>query len=676
MPRSVGAASRVRVRGIALLVVGLLVVPNGAVAAPAPDHGPTAGGTTVSGAVPAPPVELTTVAAGRNHAVALGSDGLAYAWGDSTFGQLGNGTTTRSLVPVPVRVPGGVTFTAVSVGLNHSLALGTDGLTYAWGNGSDGRLGNGTTASSSVPVPVSVPDGVTFTSVSAGLAHSVATGSDGLTYAWGDGSDGRLGNGTTASSSVPVPVSVPDGVTFTAVSVGDAHSVATGSDGLTYAWGNGGSGRLGNGTTASSSVPVPVSAPDGVTFTAVFAGSAHSVASGSDGLTYAWGYAASGQLGNFSVTARSVPVLVSVPEGVTFTVASVGADHAVAFGSDGLTYAWGSGVNGQIGNGTASAAFVPRVVSVPDGVAFTAVFAGGDRSVAFGSDGLTYAWGAGTAGQLGNGTTVTSTVPVLVSTEVAVTAVRFGGVPGTGLTQREGAWTVTTPPRCGPVDVEVTYTQVGRTFTRTTPEGFTFGDPPTVVTHPVGADLPAGGGEVELTATADGDPAPDLQWQRAPVGTEDWTDIPAATTSPLRTTITTSTDVRAVFSSCFATVATSTATITVAPVVGPTLSGEPPAGLVGVDYRYAFTVTGDPAPTVRHAGGDLPDGLGLDPATGVLSGTPARRGTYDFTLTATNGSVADGTVSETTASFTIVVAQPRPVHLVLTPRVQVVADLP
>ena len=107
---------------------------------------------------------------------------------------------------------------------------------YSWGNNQDGQLGIGNTTNSTTPVKVQLPSGVSATAVAAGAGHSLAAGSDGKLYAWGLNANGELGNGTTTPSSTPIVVSMPAGVTATAVSAGAGHSVALGSDGNVYDW--------------------------------------------------------------------------------------------------------------------------------------------------------------------------------------------------------------------------------------------------------------------------------------------------------------------------------------------------------------------------------------------------------------------------------------------------------
>ena len=111
--------------------------------------------------------------------LALDSTGSrAWAWGFNGNGELGDGTTTGpdscysdhpcSLTPVPVSMPGGVIFTSVSAGNSVSVALDSTGHAWAWGFDSDGELGDGTTTDSSIPVAVSMPPGVTFGQITAG----------------------------------------------------------------------------------------------------------------------------------------------------------------------------------------------------------------------------------------------------------------------------------------------------------------------------------------------------------------------------------------------------------------------------------------------------------------------------------------------------------------------------
>jgi alpha-tubulin suppressor-like RCC1 family protein len=329
----------------------------------------------------AAPLALNTLDA--SSARAAGTEAL-YAFGDDTDGALGNGTTTDADVPTLITLPGSVTPTGGAAGGDHSLVIGSNGLLYAWGLGTDGQLGNGTTTTSSAPVQVSLPPGVVPVAVAAGNDHSLALGSNGTLYAWGYNGFGQLGNGTTTNEDSPVAVTFPSGVTATAVSAGTNFSVALGSDGNVYAWGDGNVGALGDGSMNESKTPVKVSLPSGVTASAIAAGGSFGMAIGSNGTLYSWGDGDNDQLGNGTSTFSDTPVVVQMPSGVTASVISAGGQHALAIGSNDLLYAWGEDADGQLGNGVIKNEKVPVVVSMPTGVTAVAIAGGLDHSLAIG----------------------------------------------------------------------------------------------------------------------------------------------------------------------------------------------------------------------------------------------------------------------------------------------------
>jgi len=381
-------------------------------------------------------VALVGLGTWSSFARADGGPGSVLAWGYNGYGELGNGTITSSNVPVAVSagaIPPGTTITQIAAGRDHSLALSSSGQLYAWGDNEDGELGNGTETASSVPVAVSAPPGTTFVQIAAEDDGSLALSSTGQVYAWGYNGQGELGDGSTTNSDTPVAVSagaIPGGTTITQIAGGGSHSLALSSTGQLYTWGLNEYGQLGDSTITNSSVPVAVSAgaiPAGATITQIAAGALHSLALSSTGQLYTWGLNVYGQLGDGTTTNSDVPVAVSagaIPAGATITQIAAGALHSLALSSTGQLYTWGLNEYGQLGDGSTTNSSVPVAVSagaIPAGATITQIAGGEYHSLALSSTGQLYAWGKNANGELGDGTNSNSSVPVATSLPAGTT---------------------------------------------------------------------------------------------------------------------------------------------------------------------------------------------------------------------------------------------------------------
>jgi alpha-tubulin suppressor-like RCC1 family protein len=237
----------------------LALLNNGTVMAwGANEFGQLGNGSTTGSYIPALVSGLSgvsAISAGTNHSLALLSNGTVVSWGANEFGQLGNGRTTGSDVPVAVSGLSGVTAVSSSGSTGsgeHSLALLSNGTVMSWGANGSGQLGNGSTTGSDVPVAVNGLSGVI--AIAAGGEHSLALLNNGTVMAWGGNELGQLGNGSTTGSDVPVAVNGLSGVT--AVSAGDFYSLALLSNAKLAGWGRNASGELGNGTFTGTDVPV------------------------------------------------------------------------------------------------------------------------------------------------------------------------------------------------------------------------------------------------------------------------------------------------------------------------------------------------------------------------------------------------------------------------------------
>ena len=316
----------------------------------------------------------------------------------------------------------------ISAGVGQTCAI-EYGLGYCWGQNVDGELGNATTSSSSVPVPVKATgalNGKPLTQISAGSQFNCALTSTGAAYCWGDNADGELGHGGTIESTVPIAVStsgVLHSKTLTQISAAGQTACALASTGAAYCWGDNANGQLGNGSLTSTAVPVAVStsgALNGKTLTQIAVGLDHTCALDSTGAAYCWGSNADGQLGNGSLTSSSVPVAVLASgalNGKTLTQITAGLDHTCALDSTGAAYCWG-GPGALLGSDSISSSDTPVAVSasgVLDGTILTQISTSDDHTCALASTGAAYCWGSGGSGQLGDASTGSTTVPAAVS---------------------------------------------------------------------------------------------------------------------------------------------------------------------------------------------------------------------------------------------------------------------
>ena len=295
------------------------------------------------------------VAAGNSHSLALTSDGSVWAFGDNGRGELGNGTTTNS--DVPVQVPGVAGVTQIAAGNGFSLALTSNGNVLTWGDDSYGELGGDYAGLGYSTTPVQVKGLTGVTQIAAGGQFSLALRSDGTVWAWGRNDSGQLGNGTTTNSAVPVQVTGLSRVTQIAAGSDSAMAALTKGFITTlttvWTWGGNDDGQLGDGTLASRTTPEQVSGIDVPNVRGISAGDGFSMVLGSDGTVWAWGADYDGQLGNAPADTVVRPAeTIGKDSGITHL--SAGGVHVLALRSDGTVLAWGDNEAGEIGNGIRS----------------------------------------------------------------------------------------------------------------------------------------------------------------------------------------------------------------------------------------------------------------------------------------------------------------------------------
>lgn len=606
---------------------------------------------------------LTQVSAGESHACVLDTAGRAYCWGVNFAGELGDGTATDSHVPVAVDTSGvlaGKKLTRLAAGALSTCALDASGAAYCWGENGVGELGDGTTANSTVPVTVDLP-GKTLTSITGAVIGLTfcALDSSGSAYCWGSG-----------NSDVPARVGTDGaltGKTLTQVSTSGYHTCALDSTGAAYCWGENYDGQLGDGTLAGSDLPVAVDTTGvlaGKVLTQISAGGDFSTcAADTTGAVYCWGDDSHGALGDDGAAALSdVPVQAgpSPPASVTAVAGDRSAvvswaAPAMPAGLAGYTaFAW---PGGELCVTTATRCTITgltnQVTYRVTVIAHTATANSGASAPVDVTPGSGIRFASNRYDTAASGNAFSFTVSASGSPAPAITV--KGRLPsGVTFTDHgDGTGAIAGTPSPGAAGrYPLTFTANNTAGTAT--QAFTL----TVTRAPALAGIPATTGTVgtalNIPVTAVGYPVPVLtKFGTLPeaVGFADHGDGTGAIVgtpfsgSGGRYLI-------SVFAASTSGVATRCFILTIdeAPAITSASSTTVATGYV---FSLPVTATGYPAPEIT-ASGSLPEGVTFNSATATLHGIPGEgtSGSYPIIITAKN---AAGTITQL---FTLTVTTP------------------
>lgn len=331
--------------------------------------------------------------AGRSSSCYIGPDGAAWCWGFASVGQLGNGHVTA--VTKPVKVVKADTWKSVTVGHLQACGITADGTAWCWGSNVNGRLGDGTTDNKLTPTLIT---GNSLWNKISTSAFSCGIQLNGSAWCWGGGANGQMGNGTlTATNTTPVELS--GGYKWIDISTGQNSACGIQIDGTAWCWGNDGNGKLGNGPAGNQLTPFQVTGIG--SWKKIAVGPDHSCGIKTDGTAWCWGRGLEGQMGNGTTTATNHnPVQVTSATGwhdITVSEYTGGTEqvaHSCGIKVDGTAWCWGSGTNGQMGNGTTTA-----INSTPVQVGGTGpwigIDAGPDYACGQKADATLWCWGSG-----------------------------------------------------------------------------------------------------------------------------------------------------------------------------------------------------------------------------------------------------------------------------------------
>lgn len=334
---------------------------------------------------------VTAVAAGYFHSVALRADGTVWAWGDNGYGQIGQGTTGGTFT-VPVQVKGLPPVRAIAAGFYDTVVLSATGTVWQWGFD---PYGPATPCSPSIRIfcngndsPVQVTGLPKVVSIATGGDTSLAVDATGHLWSWGLYL-GRPSNSVQDSRTPGQVVGAGGAGTLAHVvmaAMGEAHGVALLADGRVWAWGDNSQAQLGQGngnTQHYSPFPIPVPGLSGIKRLA--ANGFWSAAVESNDSVVVWGTHQLLQNGGGPVRTilQPTPAGVALPLGQVVTV-SLGINDALAALRGGTVWAWGDNYYGELGDGTVTDRDTPEPVSGLTLTGTPAVAAGSDHSLAVG----------------------------------------------------------------------------------------------------------------------------------------------------------------------------------------------------------------------------------------------------------------------------------------------------
>jgi len=338
------------------------------------------------------------------------SGGSLYTWGNNGAGELGLGDIVRR--SAPVQVGDLTTWASINTG-SPAFGITTSGALFSWGNGYWGNLGHGDNVNRSSPVQVgSLTDWAFCRSDSMGAAVKT----DGTLWTWGYATLGRQGRGDTINTSSPIQVgSLTDWATVYS-DVGTTFAIKT--DGTLWAWGDNEHGTLGLGDVIFRSSPVQVgSLTDWASISTLESNLTHAIKT--DGTLWSWGYSYYGALGHGldkTVSKRSSPVQV----GSLTNWANVGhatVNCAFAVKTDGTLWSWGKAQYGQTAReSTVNSSSPVQVGSLTNWSSVAHTNSNANSGWALKTDGTVWAWGTNLNGELGDGTKIRRSSPVQVGT--------------------------------------------------------------------------------------------------------------------------------------------------------------------------------------------------------------------------------------------------------------------
>lgn len=381
--------------------------------------------------VPNLPSDISAVAAGHYHSLAVTCGGDLWAWGRNDEFQLGRGPLNpRDTWNEPKKVEGldQVKVRAAFASGVISAAIGDDGSLWVWGKSKRGQLGLGKGVTEAlVPSKVEALAGENVVKVSFGWGHALAQTENGKLFGWGYSADGRIGKigiGLEASpldSTIDVPINAHElaaskleiaeklvlqgmekeksmpiiwepclveelhNIKVVDIACGLDHSLVLCSNGTLLSCGSNVYGQLGRVKQDMGMFPVdinfcPISIASGLGHSLAIFRAKSSDVEGGETSVFSWGWNLSYQLGRTGL--ENLPQVVGGGlAGETPASVSGGRVHSLALTSKGRVFVWGCGKNGRLGLGSSSDEVEPALLDTVEGCEVLQAVAGFDHDL-------------------------------------------------------------------------------------------------------------------------------------------------------------------------------------------------------------------------------------------------------------------------------------------------------
>lgn len=348
------------------------------------------------------------ISTGGAHTIALRDGGTLWSWGRNNNGQLGIGSSGSTIYNTPQQVGTQTNWSKISAGNSHCLAIKNDNTLWAWGRNNDGQVGVDSNASIFTS-PQQIGTDNDWLMISAGDEYSFAIKNNGTLWAWGNNTNGQLGDNSTEDRDTPVQVGTDNDWNW--ISAGTSHTLALKNDGTLWAWGSNSDFKFGVNTPANSLVPIQIGTDSN--WKIVRAARDHSIGlkNGSSNL-WVWGGNTSGQLADNTNASKDTPTEI-ISLGIIKTIAKGHQNTFFIKESDNTLWASGGNSSGQLGNGDNNPKnFAVNEFSTSNN--WLIVDSRVSHTAAIKSDGTLYTWGANLFGQLGDGSQSAKNKPVLI----------------------------------------------------------------------------------------------------------------------------------------------------------------------------------------------------------------------------------------------------------------------